>query len=351
MSPTRLLSGTPADLGSETGTVAVEMHDRDVAAPTAVTSVPFRDGGFLHEALLYDGLDEFATGTASFVREGLAAGDPVLAALDRDKIDALRSELGPQADGLCWTDIRALGTNPARILPVWEEFVRRTAGRGRYPRGIGEPMWPGRTPDEVVETQHHESLLNVAFHGGPPWRLLCPYDTAALPPDVVDEARRSHPYVWEGDLRRPSDAHVDGGDPLRPFTGPLAESPRGAAELSFATTERLDAIRRFVTAFARDAGLPRQRTDEFVLAVNEVATNSLRHGGGTGRLRIWNEDRRVVCEIRDHGRLAEPLVGRRHPRPDDTGGRGVWLANQLCDLVQLRSSGSGTVVRLHMHLP
>jgi hypothetical protein len=32
------------------------------------------------------------------------------------------------------------------------------------------------------------------------------------------------------------------------------------------------------------------------------------------------------------------------------GGRGVWLANQLCDLVQIRSAPRSTQVRLHITL-
>jgi hypothetical protein len=36
-----------------------------------------------------------------------------------------------------------------------------------------------------------------------------------------------------------------------------------------------------------------------VLAVDEVATNSLRHGGGRGTLRIWRDADAVVCEVRD----------------------------------------------------
>jgi hypothetical protein len=31
-------------------------------------------------------------------------------------------------------------------------------------------------------------------------------------------------------------------------------------------------------------------------------------------------------------------------------GRGLWIANQLCDLVQIRSSAAGTVVRMQMRL-
>ena len=90
------------------------------------------------------------------------------------------------------------------------------------------------------------------------------------------------------------------------------------------------------------------RAADTVLAVHEVATNSQRHGGGQGTLRLWDDERALTCEVRDGGRIEDPLVGRVRPRPDASGGRGLWLANQLCDLVQIRAVPDGTVVRLHM---
>jgi hypothetical protein len=54
--------------------------------------------------------------------------------------------------------------------------------------------------------------------------------------------------------------------------------------------------------------------------------------------------------VEDHGRIRIPLVGRIRPEPDADSGRGVWIANQLCDLVQIRSSAAGTVVRVHKSL-
>jgi anti-sigma regulatory factor (Ser/Thr protein kinase) len=90
------------------------------------------------------------------------------------------------------------------------------------------------------------------------------------------------------------------------------------------------------------------RTEDFVLAANEIATNSVRYGGGRGVLRIWDEDDALVCEIRDAGLIDLPLAGRERPQPGQTSGFGLWLANHLCDLVQVRSDPAGTVVRLHM---
>ena len=107
-------------------------------------------------------------------------------------------------------------------------------------------------------------------------------------------------------------------------------------------------MRREITGLARHVGLNAARTDEFVLAVNEVATNSIRHGGGRGTLRAWIDSEAAVCEISDAGVITDPLVGRRRPASDAPGGRGLWLANVLCDLVQVRSGPDGTVVRLRV---
>ena len=56
----------------------------------------------------------------------------------------------------------------------------------------------------------------------------------------------------------------------------------------------------------------------------------------------------VVCEVRDHGRIADPLAGRRVPAPARPSGRGLWLANNLCDLMQIRLQDDGCVVRIRV---
>ena len=90
--------------------------------------------------------------------------------------------------------------------------------------------------------------------------------------------------------------------------------------------------------------------EDLVLCVDEIAANSLIHGGGAGVLRIWREPAALVCEVSDGGTIADPLIGREAPSLERLGGRGVWLANQLCDLVQIRSGAAGTIIRLHSRL-
>ena len=65
---------------------------------------------------------------------------------------------------------------------------------------------------------------------------------------------------------------------------------------------------------------------------------------------MWHDDHSLVCEVTDNGRIEQPLVGRQLPSDDSLGGRGLWMANQLCDLVQIRTFVSGNVVRLHMRV-
>jgi anti-sigma regulatory factor (Ser/Thr protein kinase) len=109
-------------------------------------------------------------------------------------------------------------------------------------------------------------------------------------------------------------------------------------------------VRGRVVRHAHEAGMADERLADLVVAVNEIATNSLRYGGLRGELRIWEDSGSLICEIRDSGSLTDPLVGRQRPPRQVGGGRGLWLANQLCDLVQIRTRENGTVIRLHSRL-
>jgi len=253
--------------------------------------------------------------------------------------------LGVAAERVEFADMDDVGGNPARIIPAWQDFV--AAHPGRRLRGIGEPIHPHRSPAELVECQHHERLLNLALDGAA-LTLLCPYDTEALPADVVDEAHRSHPLVAENGDERTSESYArEQADGL--LGEPLPAPPEPVRAVPF-TGEDLPAIRALAAERADDAGLSAEKRQDLVLALHELATNSVRHGGGAGRLAIWSEPGELVCEIRDGGFIEDPLVDRRRPPGDRLGGYGLWLANQLCDLVQLRTGASGSVARVHMRL-
>ena len=300
--------------------------------------------GFRHEALFYRDQRDFLDGTVPLVRDAVAQGAPVLVAVPAARSDGLRTELGDDAAGVAFADMEELGRNPGRIISAWRNFLGNHANAAGPPLGIGEPAWPGRTPAELIESDRHESLLNLAFDQGRPWRLVCPYDASGLDPDVLEAARCNHPHVSEQGVMSSSSGYDRG----RHFgVPPLPEPAAEPATLHFGHHE-LRLVREFLARQARRAGITGQRLADLVLAVDELATNTLRHAAGHGTLRTWQEDGSLLCEVADGGHIADPLAGRSLPAPDEMGGRGLWLVNELCDLVQVRAAPGGSLVRVHM---
>ncbi len=306
-------------------------------------SLPSKDG-FRHEAFFYAGDHQFLEGTTAFIGEAVVARELILVVVSARKIDLLRDRLAADASCVRFADMDEIGTNPARIIPAWSEFVDEHGGRPL--RGIGEPIWAERSSAELVECQRHESLLNVAFAGSAGFALMCPYDSAALGPDVVDEARRSHPFLRQDGAPSLSAQYVGIDVLARPFDAPLPPPPDSALDLVFQAGS-LGGLRALVRREAMHAGLGDTRANDAVTAVNEVASNSLRHAGGWGVLRVWVAADAMICEVADDGHIDDPLVGRTLPKTGAQDGRGLWIANHLCELVQVRSTPTGTTVRMH----
>jgi hypothetical protein len=296
---------------------------------------------FEHPALFYSGDAEFVAGTAEFARAGLAAGEPVLVALGPAGMGLLREELGDQADSVRWIDITGIGRNPARIIPLWREFTSTYPGAGGT-WGIGQPIWPERNPAELVESQLHESLLNLAFADRSGFKLLCPYDLERLDPAVIDEAMRSHPHLRHDGAEEESPQYRGDEASTGPFMAPLPEPSGETAELALKTLS-LSMVRGMIAERAFRIGLGLAQTDDLTLAVTAAANAVVRNGGGLA-LRVWSDQERLVCQVEGPAEIADPLAGREWP----PAGHHLWLANQLCDLVQVRSMATGTVVRLHM---
>ncbi|HEX5619531.1 MAG TPA: sensor histidine kinase [Solirubrobacteraceae bacterium] len=301
---------------------------------------------FHHEAVFYRDDDEYLAGTMPHIRAALAADGAALVSVPNAKRELLEQALGADAERVVFLDMEEVGPNPACILPVWRDFLSQ-AGSGPV-IGVGEPVWPGRSDAELVECSRHESLLNLAFDGGRAWRLLCPYDATALDADVLEDACRNHPRLARGGESWASDE----------YTGPRAALARPDSlpapadrtiELQFGAGQ-LALVRQFVADAAGRAGIAGDRLEDLVLAVNELVANTVRHGGGTGVLRMWADEDTFVCEVADHGRISDPFAGRSRPSRRRESGRGLWMVNHLCDLVQVRSTKEGSVVRLHMSL-
>jgi anti-sigma regulatory factor (Ser/Thr protein kinase) len=141
-------------------------------------------------------------------------------------------------------------------------------------------------------------------------------------------------------------AHNDRQDPAQADVVPLLDC-------SFDQTA-LAGVRYELRAYGAANGLTDQALFNFVLAVNEIMTNTIRHAGGHGHLKLWRNEAGLWCKITDRG----PGIPRRYsgagpaqPKPGHLAGHGLWLARHICTSVEIKSGRPGARVLLRFALP
>jgi anti-sigma regulatory factor (Ser/Thr protein kinase) len=301
-----------------------------------------------HDAMFYGSDEEFVTALVPFARDGFERDEAVVAAVTRANIALLRDALGADAPAMSFIDRDGWYQRPATTLAGWQRLLADAEDRGHgRVRLIGEV---GFGPDQRHPTwTRYEAALNDVFSEAPAW-IVCPYDTRVLPATLLRDARRTHPATFHPE-RRHSDGYLAPEqflgavpEPLPPVSGAPAlrldinilDGSNGAAPARTAVSA--------VIAAGGWSGL--DRGDDLILAMSEIVTNSIRYGHGRRELRVWTDHETVTCEVSDDGNgPTDPLIGYRPPRQDTIGGRGVWIAQQLCDALAITRRGGSTVVR------
>jgi anti-sigma regulatory factor (Ser/Thr protein kinase) len=290
----------------------------------------------------------------AFVEDGLRHGEAVSIGLSAALGRRLGRVLGTQRL-VAYFDMTELGRNPGRIIAAMLDFARTHAGSapavrshsGPPLRFVSEPLWAGRTDAERAEAARHEALVEPALAGAPA-TVLCVYNSERLDAEALDCAARMHPVVIAGGQPRASAEYIGSGVVPSQCDRPLAPVPPAATPLGY--RDDLRGVRDAVAGRAAEAGLAPGRIADLVLAVSEVAANTLRHTQGPGTLRVWRAGDEIICQVSDSGQITDPLVGRRRPDGDSFRHGGLWVVNQVCDLVELRSGPDGTTVRMHVRL-
>jgi anti-sigma regulatory factor (Ser/Thr protein kinase) len=304
-----------------------------------------RDHSLRHVAFFYRDQAERHAQILRLVRAGLARGEPAFVALPGDDAHVLADELGTEPGELLCADISDTGRNPARLIPEVRAFIDKHAG-GRV-LVVGESCWPGRSPAELREATRHEALMNLAFARSEA-TIACAYDAVHLPPSAITDATWTHPeYLASGEpVNAPR--HRPAWDVPSDCDRPLPPPPAGAESLVYETD--LAPVRRLVERHARGSTLSPDRVGDLILAASEVAANTLDHTQSGGVFQVWRDEEELLCEVHDQGWISDPLAGRVRRGPDGRG-HGLYLVNQVCDLVELRTGAAGTTIRLHMRLP
>jgi serine/threonine-protein kinase RsbW len=128
------------------------------------------------------------------------------------------------------------------------------------------------------------------------------------------------------------------------------DQPPVVATMTVHGVDDLAPARRLLAETAVAVGLPADRIDGFTVALSEVVTNAIRHGDGSATMTITSSEASLTVKVRDHGTGLKTPPSPTPPHPSQLSGRGMWLAEQLCDQVQIDSSTQGTTVQLTMRL-
>ena len=313
-------------------------------------------GSGTHRVLLGASDTELSDGTIAFVCAGLDAGEPVVLACTDPTAEVLQKALAdrPEVIWADWGDV--YGNGPAAAITA----VRRLGNRYRSPQSqaVRVVLEPFAGPDRETwrEWQRYDAVLDHQLEeaeliGEDPLLVLCLCDTRRVPGPLVEAARATHPLLQADGREEPNPDHVDAAEYLADLPVP-AEPLESREPLVRADSVRdLRGLRRDLAARAAHA-LPagsEPALEDFLLAVDEMTTNALRHGRPPVDLRLWADEKRLVCTITDRGAgLQDPFIGYGPAHGDDLslGGMGLWLARQLCDHVDITMTGDGVHVRL-----
>lgn len=284
-----------------------------------------------HHALIHSSADEFRACGTEFLRHGLDRDDTVVLAAPRAA--ELVTALGPLADRVEVVDDQAWHRVPAWTIGTYARRAERSARKGRRLRVLVGIRWDDDAA--VVEWERYEALLNMAL-ARLPVDLCCTYDAPALRPGVLDAARSTHPATIGVDGVLPSASFVPVVEFLAAGDQPRRlPVPADALRVDFGAAE-IPAVRQTALAWARGAGMTEDDASEFLIAIYEIASNAVEHGGGRGVGRFWSDGDRLCCDIRSARPIADPLVaGYRPPGTAQERGRGLWLARQICERVTI----------------
>jgi anti-sigma regulatory factor (Ser/Thr protein kinase) len=298
---------------------------------------PAVDARAPHDALFFDSAQQLAEVAGPFLTRGLAEGDAAVAVVSTQTAGVLAEAVDgdPRLHVLDTAEIYGSRT-PAAITAFRRLAQEHDPGGGRQVRVVGEVDF-GTTHREWLEWQRYEAVLNEAFSGWPLWGL-CLFDTRRLAGPVLESARHTHSHVATPAGRHANPGFVDPGDYLRSL--PVPDEPLESTEPVLAVTDVDDfaALRHAVTGALAPLRAHPERAEDFLLAVDEMTSNAIRHGAPPVSLRLWIAEDRVVCAVGDGGPgWDDPFAGYGPAHGEDLsrGGMGLWLARQLCDHVDI----------------
>jgi anti-sigma regulatory factor (Ser/Thr protein kinase) len=302
---------------------------------------------YRHDLLLHDSADEYAALAAPFLRAGLADGDAAVVVAARETAAVLTDALADDDRVLVLDAAHVYAERTPAALTALRQLAQRQAPEGGRLRVVAEADF-GPTPRHWLEWQRYEAVSNEALRDEPLWGI-CAYDTSRLPDEVVETGLRTHPHLVTAEGRRVNPAYQPPADVLRALPVPAEPIEQTEPLLRVDDVSDFIGLRHAVGAELAALGGAPDAMDDLHLAIDEMSSNAVRHGGPPVQLRLWAAADRVVCTISDRGPgMDDPFAGYGPAHGSDLsrGGMGLWLARQLCDHVDVIASAAGLTIRL-----
>ncbi|GAA0453011.1 hypothetical protein Aca07nite_68020 [Actinoplanes capillaceus] len=310
---------------------------------------------FVHEALIIENDRDLDMLAAELTRSAKLYDEVLVVAGERTRavLAGLAEDL---PDAVCWD---APDGSCQRLGSADERFRRHLSDEyraGRRAHVIAEPdltrgVDAGLRADRVAAYLEYEAIRNRTHALGAP-TVTCVWDCRNHPATVIDRVRATHPYLVTPTGRTPSPDYLHPERYLAdcqhvPMRTPPADVDH---DVRVGEVAELSGLRGTMAGWATEYQFVAEEREDLVMAVVEVATNGLRHGGPPVRVRAWHRGGTLLVQCDDAGVRPIP-VDAGYLRPDPVaavaGGRGLWLARQLADVVTVRSQPGRTSVRLH----
>jgi anti-sigma regulatory factor (Ser/Thr protein kinase) len=321
-----------------------------------MTSRQERGHGTEHTALIIDSDDELLTALPPELRRSTGRYDETLLVVGKDTRTVLAEHLGDIDGAPSWGDPSAFYQRLGFAYEGFRRYLAQEHAAGRRVQVVAEPDLAGGV-DAAMHTDRaaaylaYEAVCNETYapYDG---AVTCIWDQRHHPAAVLDGVRATHPYLLTPAGRVPSPSYLGTGRYLTERQGqPLPPVPADTDhDMALVEVGDLSRLRSVLHPWAGEHQFAGEPADDIVMAAVEVAANGLRHGAAPVRVRAWHRHDTLIVQCDDSaGRPIPAAAGYRHPRLAGTapGGRGLWLARQLADVVLTDSVPGRTSVRLH----
>ncbi len=299
-----------------------------------------------HRAAFYKALPDLLDTVSSQARMAVDRGEPMALIVEPAAEHEVRTRFGgagglfvlPPPAGVVRGSGQTVATQLARELRELTGLTGRVNVIMQH-----EPRLDGTDGTYWAQL---DAALNVAL-ADIPVTMTCLFPSLDMLPDVDQSVRANHPLLIEAGLALTNLECLSPAEVVA-AAAPPPLLPLGPAQQRLVFTPwQLHTVRTAVADVAQRVSLDQKRTEDLVIAVNEVATNAVEYGQGDAELLLWASLDGLICEVHNAGRLNDPLPGLQPPHPGDPRGRGIWIARQLCDLLHVWSDAAGTHVRIH----